>query len=65
VASGLFIAVLVLLLATSIAVSIREHPLRPILKRFQANERVVFLGVLLLFDLVCVGLLARFGTALT
>ena len=68
-ASGLFIAALVLLLATSLAISIRERPLRQLLKRFpiteKANDRVVFLSVLLLFDLVCVGLLARFGTALT
>jgi hypothetical protein len=68
-ASALFIAALVLLLATSLAISIRERPLRQILKRFPAiknvNDRVVFLSVLLLFDLVCMGLLARFGTALT
>jgi hypothetical protein len=71
VASGLFIAALALLLATSIAISIRERPLRQVLDRVgplfggQINERVVFLSVLLLFDLVCAGLLARFGTSLS
>lgn len=29
-----------------------------------ARQKVVFLGVLLLFDLVCVGLLARYGATL-
>jgi hypothetical protein len=67
VASGVFIAALVLLLATSIAVSMRERPLRQMLHRVgaQVDDRVVFLGVLLVFDLVCMGLLARFGTALS
>ena len=71
VASGLFIAVLALLLATSLAISIRERPLRQLLRRlepslgFRVSDRAVFLGVLLLFDLVGVGLLAHFGTALS
>jgi hypothetical protein len=70
VASGVFIAALVLLLATSVAVSIRERPLRQMLHRVgpvlgvELDDRAVFLGILLLFDLVCVGLLARFGTSL-
>ena len=70
-ASGVFIAALALLVATSIAVSVREHPLRALVRRIgplfglQLNETVVFLSVLLLFDLVCVALLARFGTALS
>lgn len=47
-ASLVFAAALVLLIATSIV----------------AKRRLVFLGVLLLFDVVCVGLLARFGPTL-
>ena len=70
-ASGVFIAALALLVATSIAVSIRERPVRNLVRRIgpvfgvELDDRVVFLSVLLLFDLVCVALLARFGTSLT
>jgi hypothetical protein len=70
-ASALFIAVLVLLIATSVALSIRDRPLLRALRRFipflpaDIDDNVVFLVVLLLFDAVSVGLLVRFGTVLS
>jgi hypothetical protein len=64
VASALFIAVLVPLIATSIAVSLRERPLRRLLPT-NVDEMVILLGFMLLFNVVCVGLLVRFGTALS
>jgi hypothetical protein len=64
VASGLFIAVLLPLIAASIAISLRERPLRRLLPT-NVDEMVILLASLLLFNVVCVGLLVRFGTTLS
>jgi hypothetical protein len=64
VASGLFIAVLLPLIAASVAISLRERPLRRFLPS-NVDEMVFFLGILLLFNAVSVGLLVRFGTTLS
>jgi hypothetical protein len=71
VASGLFIAALLLLVATSVAISLRDRPLLrwlariELLVRLKVDDTVFFLGVLLLFDVVAVGLLVRFGSSLS
>jgi hypothetical protein len=71
VASGLFIAALLLLVATSVAISLRDRPLLrwlaniELLVRWKVDDTVFFVGVLLLFDVVAVGLLVRFGSSLS
>ena len=69
-ASAVFIAALLLLVATAIAVSLRDRPLARWLRSIGSlaesgiDDSVLFLGVLLLFDLVALALLVRFGTTL-
>jgi hypothetical protein len=71
VASALFIAALVPLITISIALSLRDRPLLRLIRRYlpflpaSIDDTVVFLGILLLFDVVAVGLLVRFGTVLS
>ena len=67
-ASALFIVSLVTLVLTTVAVSLREQPLVSLQRHrwtgahTRVDPRTLLLGVILVFDVVAVSLLARFGT---
>jgi hypothetical protein len=69
-ASGLFLALLILVVAICIAVSMKERPILGLIRRrwpglaAEVDDTTVLLGALLLFDLLATGLLVRFGTHL-